>query len=170
MRCLGFLKITEILLFKEMNLFTYRDITQSIGCSKTTVGDVLSRRREYGLTYANASGMTQDEVNQFIYPESFGPKQVKEKPDWEYLHAKLRASRKINLHYIWENDYRPNHTENRTFILSIFTNIFNSISNESSTLFNIPSCYHVIIAYTIWWNPYIKKIFGLFSANSIIFN
>ena len=115
MRCLGFLKITEILLFKEMNLFTYRDITQSIGCSKTTVGDVLSRRREYGLTYANASGMTQDEVNQFIYPESFGPKQVKEKPDWEYLHAKLRASRKINLHYIWENDYRPNHTDGYSY-------------------------------------------------------
>lgn len=55
MRCLDFMKITEILRLKEMNLFTYRDIAKSVGCSKTTVGDVLSRCRECGLTYATAA-------------------------------------------------------------------------------------------------------------------
>ena len=34
MRCLDFMKITEILRLKEMNIFTYRDIAQSVGCSK----------------------------------------------------------------------------------------------------------------------------------------
>lgn len=43
MRCLDYMKITEILRLKEMNIFNYRDIDQSVGCSKTTVGEILSR-------------------------------------------------------------------------------------------------------------------------------
>ena len=49
----------------------------------------------------------QDEINQMIYPESFGPKQAKEEPDWETIHARLQSSRKVNLQYIWEEEYRP---------------------------------------------------------------
>ena len=59
MRCLDHMRITEILRLKEMNLFTYRDIAKSVGCSKTTVGEVLSRCRECGLTYSAAVSMTQ---------------------------------------------------------------------------------------------------------------
>ena len=115
MRCLDFMKITEILRLKEMNLFTYRDIAKSVGCSKTTVGDVLSRCRECGLTYATAAGMTQDEINQLVYPESFGPKQVKEEPDWERIHARLQSSRKLNLQYIRENEYHPDNPDGYSY-------------------------------------------------------
>ena len=38
MRCLEAMKITEILRLKEMGYFTYREIGESVGCSKTTVG------------------------------------------------------------------------------------------------------------------------------------
>ena len=107
MRCLDFMKITEILRLKEMNIFTYRDIAKSVGCSKTTVGDILSRCKDCALTYDAAVLMTQEEINRLVYPESFGPKQVKEEPDWEAIHARLQSSRKMNLQYIWENDYRP---------------------------------------------------------------
>lgn len=106
MRCLDHMRITEILRLKEMNLFTYRDIAKSVGCSKTTVGEVLSRCRECGLTYSAAVSMTQDEINRLIYPESFGPKQVKAEPDWEAIHARLQSSRKVNLQFIWEEEYR----------------------------------------------------------------
>ena len=73
MRCLENMKITEILRLKEMNLFTYRDIAQSVGCSKTAVGDVLNRCKACGLTYESASTMSQDQINSLVYPESFGP-------------------------------------------------------------------------------------------------
>ena len=82
MRGLDFMKITEILRLKEMNLFTYRDIAQSVGCSKTTVGDILNRSKACSLTYESACTMDQDDINKLVYPESFGPKQVKEEPDW----------------------------------------------------------------------------------------
>lgn len=115
MRCLEFMKITEILRLKEMNLFTYRDIAQSVGCSKTTVGDILSRCKACGLTYEDASSMTQDKINELVYPESFGPKQVKDEPDWEAIHARLQSSRKMNLQYIWTEEYRPSHPEGYSY-------------------------------------------------------
>ncbi len=115
MRCLELNKITEILRLKAMNLFTYRDIAQSVGCSKTTVGDILNRCKACGLTYEDACTMTQDQVNELVYPESFGPKQVKEEPDWKQIHARLQSSRKINLQYIWENDYRPLHPDGYSY-------------------------------------------------------
>ena len=55
MRCLEHMKVIEILRLKEMNLFTYRDIAASVDCSKTTVGEILSRCKKHGLTYADAS-------------------------------------------------------------------------------------------------------------------
>ena len=115
MRCLELNKITEILRLKAMNLFTYRDIAQSVGCSKTTVGDILNRCKACGLTYEDACTMTQGQVNELVYPESFGPKQVKEEPDWKQIHARLQSSRKINLQYIWENDYRPLHPDGYSY-------------------------------------------------------
>jgi len=115
MRCLDFMKITEILRLKEMNLFTYRDIADSVGCSKTTVGEILNKCKECGLTYEAARSMTQDQINNLIYPDSFGPKQVKDEPDWEAIHARLQSSRRINLQYIWENEYRPEHTDGYSY-------------------------------------------------------
>lgn len=115
MRCLEFMKITEILRLSEMKLFTYRDIAASVDCSKTTVGDILKRCKECGLTYESACSMTQDQINELVYPESFGPKQVKDEPDWEVIHARLQSSRKINLQYIWTEEYRPEHPDGYSY-------------------------------------------------------
>lgn len=108
MRCLEFMKITEILRLKEMGGFTYREIGESVGCSKTTVGEVLSRCKKYHLTYDDAKSMTQDQISKLIYPESFGRKQIKEEPDWEHIHKRLISSKRVNMQYIWEEEYRPN--------------------------------------------------------------
>lgn len=42
MRCLEYMKVTEILRLKVMDRFTYRNIADSVGCSKTCVGDTLA--------------------------------------------------------------------------------------------------------------------------------
>ncbi len=42
MRCLDTMKITEILRLREMKL-NLRDIASAVGCSKTTVGDILNK-------------------------------------------------------------------------------------------------------------------------------
>ena len=73
MRCLEYVQVTEILRLKEMGYFTYREIADSVGCSKTTVGDVLTRCKACGLTYDDAANMTPERINELIYPDSFGP-------------------------------------------------------------------------------------------------
>ena len=41
------MKVVEILRLKEMDMFnTYRDIAASVNCSKTMVGEILSRCRK----------------------------------------------------------------------------------------------------------------------------
>ena len=67
MRCLEFMKVSEILRLSEMRAFTYRDIAASVGCSKTTVGEVLKRCKECNLTYDDACSMTQEKINELIY-------------------------------------------------------------------------------------------------------
>lgn len=50
MRCLDTMKVTEILRLREMEL-NLHDIADAAGCSKTTVGDILSKCKDCGLTY-----------------------------------------------------------------------------------------------------------------------
>lgn len=42
MKCLSYMNIIEILRLNEMQCFTQREIGKSVGCSKTTVGEILS--------------------------------------------------------------------------------------------------------------------------------
>ncbi len=102
MRCLGVMKITEILRLIEMGGLTFRQIGENIGCSKTTVREINKRCRECGLTYDDAKEMTTEEMNVLIYPDLFGRKPVKEEPDWKEVHARLQSSKRINLQYLWE--------------------------------------------------------------------
>ena len=74
MRCLDYMKNTETLRLKEMNLFTYRDIAQSVDCSKTNVGVILKRCNECGLTYEAASTIKQDQIIELVYSDSYGSK------------------------------------------------------------------------------------------------
>ena len=77
MRCLETMKITEILRLREMG-FKLREIADAVGCSKTTVGEILTRCKACDLKYEDAITLSQERVNELIYPESFGRKQVKE--------------------------------------------------------------------------------------------
>jgi len=109
------MKVVEILRLKEMDFYTYREIAASVGCSKTTVGEILSRCKKHGLSYADASHMTQEQINEAIYPESFGPKQVREEPDWETIHQRISSSKRVNLQYIWEEEYRPGNPDGYSY-------------------------------------------------------
>ncbi len=105
MRCLEPMLITEILRLREMD-FTFREISDATGASKTTVGEIISRCKECGLTYEFAMTLTPERINELIYPDSFGRKQVKDEPDWEAIHKRLLSSKRINLQYIWQEEYR----------------------------------------------------------------
>ncbi len=114
MRCLEPMIITEILRLREMN-FTFREIADATNVSKTSVGEILARCKECGLTYEFACSLTPERINELIYPDSFGRKQVKDEPDWESIHKRLLSSRRINLQYIWQEEYRPENPDGYSY-------------------------------------------------------
>ena len=114
MRCLETMIITEILRLKEMK-FTLREIGEATKCSKTTAGEILARCKECGLTYEDAIKLPPERIHELIYPDSFGRKQVKDEPDWNAIHQRLLSSRRINLQYIWQEEYRKDNPEGYSY-------------------------------------------------------
>lgn len=102
MRSLNFMKIQEILRIYELGL-SYREIAASVGCSKTTVGAVISKCKKKGITYASVKDMSGDKVKQTF--DADDPKEEKEAgelPNWPEIHKRLMENKRLNLRFIWE--------------------------------------------------------------------
>ncbi len=108
------MKITEILRLYELG-FNYRDIANSVGCSKTTVGEIITNCKSHSITYDVAMQMSGDELNLKLHPQSFGRKAIKEEPDWPEVYERLKSNRRINLQYIWEEEYRPSNPDGYSY-------------------------------------------------------
>jgi len=93
----------EIMRLWEQGL-SQRKIAEGVNCGKSTVNDVQRRCREAGLTYAEASAMTNDAIKKRLYPSKVAaPEEAG--PDWESIHAWLRGGKRRNLRYAW-SEYR----------------------------------------------------------------
>jgi len=103
MRYLAQVKILEILRLWEDG-HSQRDIGTSVGCGKSTVGDIQRRCREQGLGYEEAQRLTNEQIKERLYP-ALTSMPVKKDPDWKSLHERLSANRRLNLQYLWE-EYR----------------------------------------------------------------
>lgn len=105
MRCTAKMRIMEILRLWEMGL-SQREIANSTKCGKTTVGEIQHRCMNVGLTYAHASHMTNNEIRELLYPDSFGRKSNVPDPPWKEIHRILQSrDNRKNMRYIWEQDY-----------------------------------------------------------------
>ena len=108
MRCTETVSILEIMRLWEHGL-SQRDIAASVNCGKSTVNDVQQRCRQAGLTYAEASGLTNAGIRARLYPSKAEPRESDE-PDWEAVHKWLQAGRRRNLRLAWE-EYRLSNRE-----------------------------------------------------------
>lgn len=79
MRCEGPVIVIDILRLWEMN-FSQREISASVKCARSTVGEVQKRSREHSLNYEKARAMFNDEIRALLYPDSFGRVTIKEDP------------------------------------------------------------------------------------------
>lgn len=113
MRCLEAMKVIEILRLADMQL-NQSEIGTSVNCARSTVGEIIRRCRQAGLTYADAQFMSADEINELLYPDSYGKKTVKEDPDWKAIHHLLSTRKRMNLQFIWE-DYRKHNPEGLSY-------------------------------------------------------
>ena len=103
MRCAEIVSILEIMNMGEQG-FTQREIAAATNCGKSTVNDIQQRCRNAGLSYEEASKMSNSEIRTRLYPSKAATKK-KEEVNWESIHAWLRGSKSRNLQYAWE-EYR----------------------------------------------------------------
>ena len=89
MRCEEPVKILEILRLSEQG-YSQREISQSVKCGKSTVGEIQKRCRNCKLQYETAVIMTNDEIKLLLYPDSYG-RLVKGDPDWPNIHERLQG-------------------------------------------------------------------------------
>lgn len=99
------LKILEILRLWEEQGLSQREIATGANSSKTTVCEIQRRCREAGLTYEKAKSMTHKEICDTVYPK-LAQLKMKPDPDWPAIHARLEKYPRLNLQFIWTEEYR----------------------------------------------------------------
>jgi DNA-binding XRE family transcriptional regulator len=90
------MKIIEMLRLGEQG-YTQREIALSINCSKTTVAGLQKRCKGLGLSYKPAAEMTDQAINNLVYPFCHGKRAVKKEPDWEAMQKRLDGNKRLNL-------------------------------------------------------------------------
>jgi len=108
------LKILEIMRLLEEQTLSLREIAVSVGCGKTTVSEIHKRSKEQGLTYPEAKEMTSLELRMRLYPK-LTQVPVKEDPDWEDIHTRLIKYPRLNLQFIWTEEYRPENPDGLSY-------------------------------------------------------
>ena len=94
-------KIHDVLRLSEQG-FSQREIAQSLGCARSTVGDTLCRAEAAGLSYATARDLSDAELYARLYPGNTGSARRRVEPDYEFLHRELRrADADVTLQQLW---------------------------------------------------------------------
>src|SRR4030042_449695 len=91
-------KIKEILRLKYECRISEREIARSCKISRATVAEYLRRASAAGINWAEASALTEAELDKHLFPVQRIPSTVlRPSPDYEYIYQQLRAYRKVNL-------------------------------------------------------------------------
>jgi len=91
-------KTKEVLRLKYECGISEREIARSCHVSRSTVADYLRRATAAGINWAEASTLTEAELEKRLFPAQPVPVSIpRPSPDYEYIYQQLRAYRKINL-------------------------------------------------------------------------
>lgn len=93
-------KIKEMIRLKHAGL-SNRQISGSCNVSPSTVSEVLRRAEEIGLSTADAESLTDEQLEEKLYPERSQVKGAHPAMDFEYMHRELRR-KSVTLQTLWE--------------------------------------------------------------------
>src|SRR4030042_5398087 len=112
-RRLSMRKIKEVLRLKYDCGISEREIARSCQVSRSTVADDIRRAAAAKLSWAEASSLTQTQLEDRLFPTEHVPSTVKRPaPDCEYIYNELRTYRKFNLtlSQLWL-EYKQSHPD-----------------------------------------------------------
>jgi transposase len=101
-------KIREVLRLALNCNMGHREIARSCSVAPATVGNYVNPVKEKGLSYAEISRMSDDELRRFFQ----GPKpeqKARPEPDWEEIHRELKQ-KGVTLQLLWQ-EYKQAHPD-----------------------------------------------------------
>jgi transposase len=125
-RCESPMKILEVLRLAEMG-YPQTKIKESIKCARSTVGEILKRCRNAGLTYEKAKDMNPDHITALLYPNA-SHLYLKEDPDFETIYAELKKHPNLNVRFLW-SEYKEQNPDGLEY--SQFCERFNRWQNQT---------------------------------------
>ena len=94
-------KILEILRLRFESGLSHEKICESVGCSKTSVGDCLRRFAAAGLRWPEASQLLEDDLENRLYPHAaVTDRAAKVVPDWSQINQELRK-KSVTMQLLW---------------------------------------------------------------------
>ena len=87
-----------------------RSIATGIGCSKTTIVELLKKCDKHGIGLDQLQEEQYADLMALLYPRERVYETQKNEPDWEQVHEKLATRKRVNLKYLWE-DYKREHPD-----------------------------------------------------------
>lgn len=104
-------KIREILRLKNECKCSIREISQSCGVARGTVGDYLNRAKAAGLTWPLPSEINDTALEQRLFP-SVTPSVSLSRfiPDFGTIHKELQSRKHVTLNLLWQ-EYKEHHPD-----------------------------------------------------------
>lgn len=101
-------KIREALRLRASGL-TLREIAESLGLGRTTVGDHLQRAARAGLSWPLDADLTDAAMDALLFPPPSGVAAAITQPDWAVIHLERKRPH-VTLMLLWE-EYRAQHPD-----------------------------------------------------------
>ena len=101
--------IREILRLDTMKELSKRKIGYSVGCSHNTVKSILKKANEVGLKWPLPEDLSDDKLEQLIYPNTKSTVRDRPEPDLKYIESQLHNTG-VNLTILW-HEYKSDNPD-----------------------------------------------------------
>jgi len=102
-------KIIEVLRLHHEGSRSHREIARIVSSSPTTVGEILRRAKQCGLTYPVVTGLSEMELEARLYPPMVASSRTRPEPDWPTVHRELRR-KGVTLDLLWQ-EHKTEHPD-----------------------------------------------------------
>ena len=105
-------KIKDILRLNDIGGVSFRDIARSCGVSRRTVGEYVRRAQTAGLTWTEAQGLNEGEIETRLFPPDPAAAPARPLPDFATIYEELRSHKDVNLtlSQLWI-EYKKDHPD-----------------------------------------------------------
>ena len=94
-------KIIEVLRLHHEGGLSHREIARAISASPTTVGEILRRAKQCGVTWPLPAALSEAGLEAQLYPPTAPSSHARPEPDWPAVHRELRR-KGVTLDLLWQ--------------------------------------------------------------------